>query len=425
MKKVLIIGGGLAGLSAAVFLARKGIKTVIIESSPAPGGRARSFTDTRLNAEIDNGQHLMMGCYKETLNFFDIIGAKDNIEIQDNLSAKFAERGGRIFQLDASPLFYPLNLLIAMIRFRAVPFADRLKIIFTLASLFRTDESKLNNISVKEFLRQKGQSERAISSFWEIISVGTLNTSTEKASALLFTRILKTVFLTGKKSSSFVLPKKPLSRVYVEKALEYIKAKGGEIHYSETVKEITESSRPTVKTSQNSYSDFDHIISSVQHHSLVKFAPWIQNKLPENLRFSYSPILTMHLFLESNPFHDRFLGLLGSPLQWVFNNGDHLSLLTSDAGKFDGYKKDELFELFCSELTDFFPIFYKKLVKGYRIIIEKRATFIPDISSTILREKIPASCPGMILAGDWVNTGLPATIEGAVLSGRLAADKIL
>jgi len=150
------------------------------------------------------------------------------------------------------------------------------------------------------------------------------------------------------------------------------------------------------------------------------------NRVKEEIgKIEYSSILNIHLWLKENPFKQKFYGLIGSSIHWVFNHGKHISLTTSNANEYSETKNDLIVEKFCSELEKYFPIFKRDLVVDTKVIKEKRATFIPDTQSEIIREKVNSPFTNFIMAGDWANTGLPSTIESAVNSGKAAAEKII
>ena len=140
--------------------------------------------------------------------------------------------------------------------------------------------------------------------------------------------------------------------------------------------------------------------------------------LPE---FEYSSILNVHLWLKENPFKERFYGFIGSQIHWLFNHGKHISLTTSSANNLINLESRVIIRHFCSEIELYFPIFRTEMVVDSKVMKERRATFIPNIASTEKRKNFNWKLENFLLAGDWTNTDLPATIESAVLSGKIAA----
>lgn len=269
MKRVIVIGGGFAGLSAAVYLSDKEIEIILLESSPKLGGRAYSLYNKENDDFYDNGQHIMMGCYEETLSFLQKINTIDNIFIQDSLSINFVKNGGEIFKLDTPKMFYPFNLIIALLKYKALTLKERLKIIDFFLDLICCQSCDLKDKTVQEWLECKKQSANSIKSFWEILVVAALNTTIDKASAEIFHTILSRIFFGGNNSSSIVIPTVGLSQLYSESASQYILERGGEIKLSEKVTQINLSGNivAEVVTDNSSYKDFDYVISAIPAHA--------------------------------------------------------------------------------------------------------------------------------------------------------------
>jgi len=432
MKHIIVIGGGLAGLSAAVNLSQKGIKVTLIEASPKLGGRAYSLFNENQNDFYDNGQHLMMGCYSETLSFLKKIGSYEKVEIQKQMEVTFVEVGGKENKLSAPGIFYPLNLLFAILKYKALSLKDRFRVINFILDLSCSVDEDLKNLTVIEWLLQKDQNDDTIKNLWEILILGTMNSTPEKGSAQIFDEILRQVFLGGKDASKIVIPKVGLSELFAMPAEMYINSHSGLVLTSEKVERIVADDYMIKKiiTNKNEYESFDTIIFSIPPHSFEKilFVDELGIQAIHDFQilikdFKYASILNVHLWLNENPFKEKFYGLIESEIHWLFNHGKHISLTVSSADALSDVENDRIIEEFYSELNNYFPIFKKELVTEWKIIKEKRATFIPDCASTEIRKKIISPFINMFFAGDWTDTALPATIEGAVLSGRIAAQK--
>jgi len=420
-KKVIVIGGGFAGLTAAAYLAKEKFNVTILEASPKLGGRAYSFPDKYSNTIIDNGQHILMGCYTETLNFLKLINAVDNFLFQDSLKVNFIKEGFELFPLKSSPVFYPLNLLFGFLNFKAISFKDRLNLLKVFLKIPFISRKKLKDKSISDWLKEENQSAEIQNAFWKILAVGALNTSLEKASAETFVDILKKIFLKGNFSSTIILPKIGLTESYCIKAKEFIEKNGGEIKFSEGVDKfvITNDEIKEIHTSLNIYKDFDFVISAVPSFAVNKFLTVGMVNIPE---FSYSSIMNIHVWLKENKVPEGFFGLINSPVHWVFNKGTHLNLVISDANELMKMNDLEIEELIYDELKKFMNINKNEIIRT-QIIKEKRATFIPSRDITGNRPQTKTKIKNLFLAGDWVNTGLPSTIESAVKSGRLAAGE--
>ncbi|MEE9448504.1 MAG: hydroxysqualene dehydroxylase HpnE [Ignavibacteriaceae bacterium] len=423
-KKCIVIGGGFAGLSSAAFLSSSGYIVQLLEASPKLGGRAYSFLDSKSNTVIDNGQHILMGCYKETLNFLKLIGADKNLLYQDKLEIDFVKENFQLVPLKSALLFYPLNLLFGMLKFRAISFAKRLKLLKVFLKLPFYSTESLSRMTVYDWLVKGGQDEQMMETFWKMLAISALNTNIKNASAKMFVDILKEIFLNGNFAATILLPKYGLSETYCKPAKSFIEKNGGTINLSSQVTELicSETNIEKVVTTEKVYDDFDFVISAIPHFALEKIIA--DESIIKNPGLSYSSILNIHIWLKENPLTKNFYGLIGSPIHWIFNKGTHINLSMSDANDLIIKDDEELYEMVCIELKNYVNL-DKDMITGYKVIKEKRATFIPSNDIINIRPSQQTVINNLILAGDWVDTGLPATIESAVKSGRQASELIL
>lgn len=424
MKKCLIIGGGISGLTAAAYLSSKQVKVSLFESSPKLGGRTYSFFDEQNKTTLDNGQHILMGCYKDTLAFLDLINAKENLSYQKNLRIEFLKEGSANLALDANKFIYPINLLSALMLFNALGKQDKLRLLGFLTVLPFASKKKLEKQTVAEWLNGTNQSKKLIKNFWEIICIGALNSGINKASALIFYKILIEIFFKGNFASTIVLPKYGLSESLIDPARNFVERNGGEVVLSGKVELLNLKGNKifSVMSCDQQYTDFDFVISAIPVYALEKIID-LKNLDIEN-QFEFSTILNINLWIDKLELKEKFYGFLDSPLHWIFVKDKHFNIVISDANYLADREQDEIYKMVITELSRFFPII-KNDVKAFKIIKEKRATFIPDNRSEKLRPKCETRINNLFLAGDWTDTGLPATIEGAVKSGRIAAEKVL
>lgn len=442
MKKVLVIGGGLAGLSAAAYLVKNKFDVTLLEASPKLGGRVYSFFDAKTNTEIDNGQHILMGCYSDTLSLLKMTNAYQHFHIaadgknQKRLVINYLDRNQKEFKLQSSDLPYPFNLLSALLSFNAFSVKDKLLMIKFFIKIKFIDSEKLWDLNVKQWLKNENQSDNVIKTFWEIISIGALNTSTEKASAKIFCDILKEIFWKDKTSSLIILPSLPLSKSFIEPIYNYLiknncnvrlseKCVSLEINNNQIDKVITTSAN---SSKQNVYDNFDVVVSAVPFFALKKLLD--KNYLSIQSEFNYSSILNIYFWLTqdaTNKFsfiNKEFYAFNNSELHWLFNKQTHWNIVISNADKFMEMPKEIIFNFVLDELKNFIPI-RQDDISEYKIIKEKKATFIPDKKTLKNRPSVETNFNNLFLAGDWIDTKLPATIESAVKSGRLAAEKII
>ena len=423
MKHCIVIGGGIAGLTSAAYLTKQNIKVTLLESSPKLGGRAYSFTEQKSNDVVDNGQHILMGCYSDTLHFLKLIGAKENFIYQKRLRIYFLTKEGKQLSLKSFTSIYPFNLLLALLNFKVITFAERLSLLKFVMKLPFISHQRLLDKNVRDWLKEEKQSNDTIKSLWEIIAVGALNTNIDKASAFMFREILMKIFYNGNFASTIILPKYGLSDAYIENAKDFIESHGGKIKLSSTVREfiINNNKIVEIKTADTVYKDFDYIISAIPFYALNNIYPELFENDKNELE--YSSILNIHIWLKTNPLKEQFYGLIDSPVHWVFNKGNHINLVISDADYLIDKSAEEIYQMCVSEL-----IKYTKLeesdVLEYKVLKEKRATFIPSNKITNVRPSSNTKIANLFLAGDWTDTGLPSTIESAVKSGRIAAELI-
>ena len=424
MKRCIVIGGGFSGLTSAVYLSKAGFKVTLLESSPKLGGRAYSLKDKETCDVIDNGQHILMGCYNYTLNFLKEISAEENLITQDRLEINFVDENFELLPLAAPKIIYPFNLLFAILKYKALTTEDKLRFISFFTKIPFYSNRDLERMTVAGWLKRENQSDSSIKAFWEILVVGALNTNMNNASAKIFASILKEIFFKGNKAATILIPKFGLTETYCGHAFDYIVKKGGKVNLGESVIELKSNGGilTEIITEHRSIKDFDFVVSAVPLYAFNKIKK--DPLLNIDLQLNYSSILSVHLWLKKNPLKEKFYGLINSPVHWIFNHLNHVTMVISDADELVKHGTEEIFNLACGELEKFFTI-KRTEITAFQIIKEKRATFIPSNEIINKRPNTQTKLLNMYLAGDWINTGLPSTIESAVKSGKLAADLII
>jgi len=424
MESCIVIGGGIAGLTSAAYLTKQNIKVTLLESSPKLGGRAYSFIEQKSNDVVDNGQHILMGCYSDTINFLKLIGAKENFIYQKSLLINFLTQAGKLVRLKSFTSFYPFNLIFALLNFKAITFTERLSLLRFVTKLPFISHQKLSDKNIRDWLKEEKQSDTTVKSLWEIIAIGALNTNIDKASAFMFREILMKIFFNGNFASTIILPKNGLSDAYVKNAKKYIESNGGKIKLSSSVKEfiISDNKIVGIRIPEEVYKDFDYVISAIPFHAFNSL--YSELFLDENIEFEYSSILNIHIWLKNNPMKEQFYGLIDSPVHWIFNKGNHINLVISDADYLIDKSAEEIYKMCVGELIKYTDIEESDILQ-YKVLKEKRATFVPTNKNNYLRPSSKTEIVNLFLAGDWTDTGLPSTIESAVKSGRIAAELIL
>lgn len=421
MKKVIIIGGGLAGMSSAVYLADAGYKVKIIEASPKLGGRTYSFFHNGI--EIDNGQHILLNCYDYALDYLHKIGAQDEFEKQERLEIDFKSADNGIFSIKtASNLPYPMSYLKALWNFDLFSIKDKIKLIGLFVKLFTGLDKKSDSDNALDWLTQNGQSLNLINNFWYLFLISIFNSNLDKIDVKILKDVLKQAFR-NKHSADIVFPKSGLSKLFYDNAVKFVKDRNGEVFLSERVSkiEMEKNSVVRIETSKNYHDDFDYVISAVPPYAINRL--FEERIIDENI-FTYSTILNVHLMLKNNILKQKMYALVGSKVHWIFGKEKLLSLTISAADDLTKLDSSELLAVICSELEKYFSDFDRNLITDYKIIKEKRATFISDKKTTNFRKKLDIRYENLFFAGDWTCTKLPSTIESAVKSGYLAAKNI-
>ena len=424
-KSVLVIGGGISGLSASVLLAERGYKVTLTEASPKLGGRAYSFFDKNMNTVVDNGQHILASWYHNTFKFLKIIGSFGKITFQKNLDIVFADNQSVKYRLKTSNLPPPLHLAGGIMKFKALDLKDKLSLIRLVNTIKknRIQAVKLENMNVDELFNSTGQTENAVNFFWKPFIIAVFNAEPENTSAAMFAEIIKIGFI-QKGGSELVLPNDFLNKILAEPAESYLHGKNADVILNKKASKINfEDNRITsIIYEDNAEIKTDFYICTAAFYDFIKIGGY--NNLydntvnPENLKSS--PIVNIHLKFESNIsniFTEGFIGLLNTSAQWVFKPAkDQLCVVISSAYKTAEMDKDEILKHTIEELYSCIPELKPVKILSSRVIKEMRATFIPDCSADKNRPGNATKFSNFFIAGDWTDTGLPATIEGAVKS---------
>lgn len=437
----LVVGAGFAGLSAAVRLARDGACVLVLEARGRLGGRATAFQDRETGELVDNGQHVLLGCYRDTLSFLREIGAEDNIRVQPALAVTMIDRDGVKSRLDCSFLPPPLNFVAGVFDWDALGWSDRLSLL-RMATPIRIARRAIAGRSsrlaaspgetVENWLIRNGQTPRICEMLWDPLALAALNQSPQQAAAPTFARVLGEMFGTDPKASSLILPLRPLHLMYAEPARRYIEARGGEVRSGQpSVVSLSGRGISSVRCGGEEWKP-DIVISSVPWFALSDLfdgdTEGLRPTLTNARAVAACPIVTVNLWFDRPVMDEPFVGLPGRAMQWVFDKrqvfGDssaHLSLVSSGAADKVGRTNAELIEEARAEIQAALPLAREAGLVKASVVREPRATFSLAPGQPA-RPSTHTSVKGLFLAGDWVDTGLPATIESAVRSGHMAAD---
>jgi len=436
---VAVIGGGLAGLAASVSLVERGLRVALLEARPELGGRCYSYTDEATGDVVENGQHILLGAYHSTLRYLDMIGTGDLLTVKTRLVLPFHHPEKHFASFSVGHLPSPLHITSGLLRFSLLSFRERQSLLAVGRALVgwdRKTESELSNLTVLEWLRKLRQSDEAVRCLWSPIAVSVMNETAERSSALLFARSLRLAFLGTKRDSSILIPSVGQTELYVRGAEKLLEESGAEILRGTEAAAI-EMEGPAaagVRLRSGRVVSSDRVISCVPHYALSRLLP---GALRRSEPFSHLgafgsvPIVSIHLWFDGDFMETEYLGLISRRVQWVFNRRrilkerggpeGYLSAVISGAREFVDMTKSQLVSIALEDITGTFPGSRKVKLVHSVVIKEKRATYSPGNDVERLRPRPVTPVGNLFLAGDWTDTGLPPTIEGAVASGFRAA----
>ena len=417
MAKVLIAGGGLAGMAAAAALGGAGFEVELFESRPFLGGRATSYPVPASPDEeaetIDNCQHILLRCCTNLLDFYERLGIRDRIRFHREFY--FIEPGGRISVLRRGRLPAPLHFTGSFLRMTCLGRADKLGIARALAALRRerTRRTDLDRISMLDWLLQKRQTPRAIDRFWRQVLVSAVNEDLDRMAACHGFQVFWLGFLARADSYEMGVPAVPLGELYSADAWQRL----GTVRMHLRC--------PVEKIGVEGFTVGGRVLTADHYICALPFERLEALGLPAPA-FVHSPITGVHLWFDREITTLPHATLLDRTIQWMFNKngGRYLQLVVSASRDLTNLARNEIVEIAVGDLRLFFPrVREARLLKSH-VVKEQRATFSAAPETEELRPPAECAIPNLYLAGDWTRTGWPATMEGAVRSGYAAAEAV-
>jgi zeta-carotene desaturase len=415
MAKVLIAGGGLAGLSAAAALGGAGFQVELFESRPFLGGRATSYALSGPGGDesetIDNCQHILLRCCGNLLDFYTRLGVRDRIRFHREFY--FLEPGGRISILRRGRLPAPFHFTGSFLRMHCLDRHDKMGIARALLAIRRerTRRQDLDRISMLDWLLQKRQTPHAIDRFWRQILVSAVNEDLDRMAAVHGFRVFWLGFLARADAYEMGIPAVPLGHLYSVDA--WRRMGNVQIHFRSPVERIDASGFVVAGELRTA----DHYICALPFERLEALG------LPAP-KLEHSPITGVHLWFDREVTTLPHATLLDRTMQWMFNKdgGRYLQLVVSASRDLTALSRGEIIDIAIGDLRLYFPrVCDAHLVKAH-VIKEQRATFSAAPGTEQLRPTPDCGIANVYLAGDWTRTGWPATMEGAVRSGYIAAE---
>ena len=435
----IVIGAGFAGLSAAVRMTKNGARVLVLEARARLGGRATAFPDRETRELVDNGQHVLLGCYTATFDFLREMNVLDHVRVQPELALTMIDRSGHRSRLVCPTLPAPFHLLAGVMEWDALAWRDKLAALrmATPLGIARRQLAGGRDIAaspgetVDQWLVRNGQTDRLREMLWHPLALAALNQQPEVAAAPPFARVLAEMFGSDPRASAIALPTRPLHTMYAEPARMYVESRGGKVVTGVTALVRVDAGGVRAVAAGELWTT-STVISAVPWFALEGLfepcPPELSKIVSRAGAMASSPIVTVNLWFDRPVLDVPFAGLPGRAMQWVFDKsavfGDgasHLSLVSSGASPLVDQTNETLIAAAHQELLEALPESRPARLLRATVIREPRATFslAPGQPS---RPESRTPVRGLFLAGDWLDTGLPATIESAVRSGHQAAE---
>jgi zeta-carotene desaturase len=434
---VAVAGGGLAGLAAGCALSSAGFRVTLFERRPYLGGRASSYQHPGTGEIVDNCQHVLLGCCTNLIDFYRRTGVADKIRWYDSLT--FLEPGGRASVIRPSGLPAPLHAAPSFLRADCLTLADKFAISRVMAALAPAAPPDRGETFLA-WLKRHGQTEQAIDRFWKTILVSALNEDLDQISVPYAAQVIRESFLKSAAAGRMGVPTVPLTELY-SAAGDAIRDRGGDVQFRAGMESFRAQASDVTVVVNGQEQKFDYLVLAVPFDVLARILPESPSAAPlaEMLsHFTTSPITGIHLWFDRVISDLDHAVLLDRTIQWMFHksrlieareareNGksSYVELVVSSSKSLVEKSRGEIVDLTLKELREFFPAAREAKLLKSTVIKEVHATYSPRPAIDQHRPRPETAWPRVFLAGDFVATRWPATMEGAVRSGYLAAESL-
>ena len=440
---VVVIGGGLAGITAAIALGQAGADVTLLEARPRLGGATCSFH--RDGLIVDTGQHIFLGCCSAYRGLLARLGMTEHAPLQDRFDVTVLAPGGsapRRARLRRTALPGPLHMLPALARYPFLSWAERAQVSRPALAMRLLDpaDPAADTQRFGDWLAARGQSERARRALWDLFSVSALNIAGDDASLALAATVVKTGLLGKNNAADIGVPALPLGELHGDAAATLLAKLGAQISLGAKVIAIDSAigwgEGFLVRLAQGGEIAADAVVLAVPHEKAAPLIP--PDTLPDATVRGWaglgaSPIVNVHVIYDRPVTDLPFAAAIDSPVQWVFDRtrisgmerpGQYLAISLSAADEYADVPAARLHEQFVPALAELFPAARDAQVTEFFVTRERRATFRQTPGSGALRPKAATQRPGLVLAGAWTDTGWPDTMESAVRSGLAAAVEL-
>lgn len=438
-RRVIVVGGGLAGISAALRLADAGTSVALLEGRPRLGGAAFSFRRGELS--IDNGQHVFLRCCQAYRDLVHRLGAEDLVTLQPRLSIPVLAPGGRSARLSRLPgVPAPLHLSAALGRYRLLSLPDRARAVAGALALRRLDpaDPSLDRQTLGAYLRAHGQNDATIGALWGVVGTATLNLDPDEASLALAAKVFRTGLLDHAPASDVGYAAAPLGALHSDAAAAALDRAGVEVLLSHRV-ELVEPSEGGVVVDARGRDGTrrltgEAVVLALPHHEVFAAAPaLLATPAARAAELGSTAIVNIHVVYDRRVTDLPFAAAVRSPVQWFFDRtdtsglrrGQYLAVTVSAADGIVDEPSRPLQERYVAALADLLPAANRASVVDAFVTRERRATFRQAAGNAERRPGAATGVDGLWLAGAWTSTGWPDTMESAVRSGVAAADGLL
>ena len=426
MASVIVVGGGLAGIAATISLSEGGHAVTLLEARPRLGGRASSFTDPATGTLIDACQHVSMGCCTAFHGLCETLGIRGLLEPQKRLWFRTPDGRESVFAADPWPA--PFHLGRALLGAHYLTSPEKLRIAYGVARLVL--ESPDADPPLEKWLRKHHQTQRTIDRFWSVVLVSALNETVANAGLKYARKVFVDGFLRRRDGHTVHVPSVPLGRFYGDELLDWMLRHRVVTRLNCGVREV----RPESVTLRNGeVLNADGVILAVPFERVLDLLPPTIREQPFFARIgdlTPSPITSVHLWLDREILNHPHAVLVDSLGHWVFTRGEvspgrfYLQVVVSASRELKSLGRDEIQTRIVEDLKRLYPTMREARVLQAKVVTEHTASYsvVPGVDALRPTQRTPI--PGLILAGDYTQTGWPATMEGAVRSGQLAADAV-
>lgn len=413
MKRVIIVGGGIGGITTAYLLSKLNYDITILEKSTSLGGKTKSFYNSLMDDWYNNGQHLMIKGYEKTITLLEEINALNNFSIQNYFNVKFINKARKVFKITFSKKYEDLKNILF---FKEFSLRDKFNFLKLFLSIQRTNETLFGKFSALDVLKHLNQSDNLINRFWNLFIESTMNSTAENCSGEMFLRIVKKMFIENPQNSSLVIPKFDLTHSLILPFESLLRERNVKIYVKKRVNGVETNKKRIKKVYCIDGSEFD------SDYFIFTIPMYETSHILNNVNFSFrefpgvrtNPIISVHIWFDREIFDFDFYALLESTFHWIFKNTKHITLVRSAAEELVKLSPKEIFSIAYNEVKKFFPQLESTQVIDYKIIKEKKATFVSSVGLDLIRPNFNTEYSNLFLGGDFVNTGLPSTIESAV-----------